>query len=523
MKKVSNFFKFIAIFFFSVLVFLACQKENVFQTGNSTVSNRDNGVSFDQMHNMLHFSTFKDAEDFTKSLQTQETDIQNVKNAYHQLGVDTAAEFFPNLTDHPVCLLHDQSLSFVSKRKAEEQVINAALDNGDDNIFSIVSNPYWKTILNVESAVHIGNRIYRFFDNGGIVIVLNNDWTRYNTIKNQQFDAIVSDFNVVVTSRASESWADCFVLDVNSNVLQEKAISIPRFQYVKIDVDKFSLKNLSQIESLSGSNTYLWKYSDGSTFTGLEPKREFVVNENLSVKISTGYIPDFEDPVPQVLIPCPDAFTVTKLTNNKFRFELPGFIPCSGDLKLRWSFSDGFVSGWNLNPFERIFTSNATVTCEYWTCVNVHAVCFRTKPIIVKCGDPKETFRQLTSSNWGGSGKAIRIDATLWVKNNEIGAKSNHFAKKLGIWWKLNLVYNSQGGCVDVAGSYLHGSECISKSKTQEKCLQPGASNGSITLTIPDQGLNFADPGKLSSGHRLRFLPGTWHGIGYGTPRLTLN
>jgi hypothetical protein len=125
--------------------------------------------------------------------------------------------------------------------------------------------------------------------------------------------------------------------------------------------------------------------------------------------------------------------------------------------------------------------------------------------------------------DWGGSGKPIRIEAALWVKNNEVGCKSKHFGKGILGWVQLNLIFNTNGVRIDIDGSYLNGSNCTKKTVKQENILSAGSSNGSIDLKIPDAGQNFADPGKLSSGHRIRILPGDWFGIGYGTPRLVLN
>ncbi|MDO8366322.1 MAG: hypothetical protein Q7T20_05950 [Saprospiraceae bacterium] len=98
----------------------------------------------------------------------KEADTAQVRSAYTSLGINVNAEYLPNLTDYPICLLKEQAIGgYTSARKAEETVINAALDNGDDNINSIVNFPFWKTALNADRAVHIGNRIYKYYDNGG--------------------------------------------------------------------------------------------------------------------------------------------------------------------------------------------------------------------------------------------------------------------------------------------------------------------------------------------------------------------
>jgi len=113
---------------------------------------------------MLHFNSFADLAAFTQSLQNKEADTAQVRSAYTTLGINVNAEYLPNLTDYPICLLKEQAIgSYTSARKAEESVINAALDNGDDNINSIVIFPFWKTALNSDRAVHVGNRIYKYY------------------------------------------------------------------------------------------------------------------------------------------------------------------------------------------------------------------------------------------------------------------------------------------------------------------------------------------------------------------------
>ncbi|MCZ2102323.1 MAG: hypothetical protein LC107_12405 [Chitinophagales bacterium] len=128
---------------------------------------------------MLSFASMQDFDDFVEDLKSQEQDSSAVIDAFIALGIDTSVEQTINITDYPVCKLMENSFpGFISARRIEEDAINADLNTGGD-AFSIIEDAYLKTALNADMSVHIGTRIFRFFDNGGLVIVLNNDWTAY--------------------------------------------------------------------------------------------------------------------------------------------------------------------------------------------------------------------------------------------------------------------------------------------------------------------------------------------------------
>jgi hypothetical protein len=129
--------------------------------------------------------------------------------------------------------------------------------------------------------------------------------------------------------------------------------------------------------------------------------------------------------------------------------------------------------------------------------------------------------------NGGGSGKDFRIDASIWVKTNEAGCKSKNFGKGLfGIFYPLNIIFNTQGVRLDIAGTVIQQNSsgvCNPFSVSGSTALTPGSNNASIELTVPLSGKNGADLGKLSSSHTIRKLPGTFFGFGITVPRLVLD
>ncbi len=476
------------------------------------------------VNGILTFPTYNDAKDYAKSLESKEQDQAQINAAYTQLGIDTSGETIPNLTDHPVCLVAEQTLGYTSARKIEENTINSLLDQGDDNVFSIVHDPYWKTLLNSDNAIRMGNRIYKYYENGGIAIVLNNDLALFDEIKQKVFDELEGAFNLVITDDSQEGWSAFFTLDADGKVVSEKPMLQLRFA-TDLDANgNKSVRNISLVEPVTanGSVTFQWKYANGSTFTGRNPNKTFSANESLVLTVGNGTVTT--DVTEATVLACSvESFTITSLGSNSRQFSLPDYNPTTSEYNIGWEFSDG-QTGAGGTVTKSFAPGSYTATCKAFRKTNGTLACQFTKNFVVNCGSEKTATGTITNSNWGGSGKNIKIDATIWVKNNEVGCKSRHFAKKLGVWLPLNLVYNSQGACVDIDGSYRHGNQCVTKNVTQEKCLQSGQSNGSITLTVSDPGANFSAPGLLSSGHRLRFTPGTWFGFGYGGPgRLVLN
>jgi hypothetical protein len=474
-------------------------------------------------HGMLKFTSYRAADDYTKSLQLQEQNPEVVRNAYIQLGVSINDSTSINLTDHPVCLLRDQSLGFLSKRKAEETVINNALNGGQD-VYSLVTNPYWKTILNQDGSVILGNRIYCFFDNEGVVIVLNSDWATYaNSVQSKTFEQIREGYNVMVTSSSSDSWKNGFDLDENANVVSEKILKIPRFKLVPSDAGKFSVENVSLIEAQSATSVYTWKYADGSSSQGLVPNRDINAGEALTVQINTSTTEPSTDVVLSPAIPCPENVTVTRLQGNKFRFELPGYSQGSiAYVKMRWVFSDGFVSGWDINPIERSFTSNGTVTCEFRNIQTNTLYCSVSKPIIVTCGMKRTAIGTLIFDQ---SGERWKLDASIWVQQGEVGSRVKYlkwYGAILG--WKPG--YN-RGSCASLTGTYVREitvpiNNCIDVSASGSKCLGEGTFPTSVAHTIAEVPAVFTKPGLLSARLGINVF-GTWRGFGYaGTAPIVL-
>lgn len=472
---------------------------------------------------MLHFNSFAELEAFTKSLQDKESDLEQVRNAYITLGVDVNAEYLPNLTDYPVCFVKEQAIGgYTSARKVEETVINTALNNGDDNVNSIVIFPFWKTALNADYAVHIGNRIYKYYDNGGVVIILNNDWGLYESVKTLPFESLRESFNLIVTSDAREGWSNYFTLSTDGSAIQAaKTVFLPRFVAQVTTDDKFIITNVSLVETKNVGNTFRWIYADNTVSFGPNPTKAIAKNESIVLVIDNGDgIQTTLTGLESILACSTDNFTITPLANNQFRFELPGYNQVTSEYYLRWVFSDGSTSA--SNPFVKIFTSNGSVTCQLLHKSNNAVACQFTKSIFVNCGNKKTHSESFIFEQ---SNQRWKLDGSIWVQTGEVGCRVKYLRWRGAIlkWQPAN----NDGSHAGLSGLYIRevfnpNKNCIDVTASGYNQLGFGTWPTSISHTISDVPNIFSKPGQLSAKLGID-VNGTWRGWGYaGKAKLVL-
>lgn len=361
-------------YFLTLILITGCAKEALFELNQANSLELRSGVTPTVANGMLHFNTFGDFETFIQDLETQELDTLNLKNAYTALGIDVTADSIPNLTDHPVCLQTEQGFpGFTSARKSEEIVINAALDNGDD-IFSIVEDPYLKTALNSSYSVHIGTRILKYYDNGGIAIVLNNNWTEYDSIKSLPFDSVAFTPEVIITSDARANWTRFYEIDSLGNILAEK-------EYI-ID------------DTIAASPLYC-DFSDDLVISQLT---------NGNIRIDFPYFELF------------DKYEWTYEGGGKiYGYPYPLIIDCaemnSGTVTLTlWDVCHECPTGW-------IRRCVATINFE------------------CHCGEKRTKHDIITSKI---NGQTWKIEASIWVKSKQVGCRMKYLRKYWVGWLPAN-------------------------------------------------------------------------------------
>lgn len=210
-----------------------------------------------------------------------------------------------------------------------------------------------------------------------------------------------------------------------------------------------------------------------------------------------------------------ENFTITNLTPNQIKFELPGYVEPNVYYTIKWVFSDGQTS--TSNPTTKTFSSNGMATCQLFHKYNNTLACQFTKPYFVKCGDKKSASTTFIKTQCGQKWK---LDCSIWVQSGEVGCKVKYLKRVAFVW----LPANNQGACSDISGTYKRQVEsCVDVIASGSKCLGNGTYPTSVAFTIPEINNVFADPGNLSSGHKIKVC-GTWFGPGTGgVPRLVLN
>jgi hypothetical protein len=499
-----------------------CNKDSVVSSTKSSSMFAQDRTNPTVTHEMLTFTSFEELASFTTALQDKEQDTTEVKNAYATLGININADTIPNLTDHPVCLVMENAIGgYTSARKAAETVINAALNKGDSTINSIVIFPYWKTALNANNAVHVGNRIYKYYDNGGIAIVLNDDWTLYGSIYNQSYESLHESFNLIVTSDAREGWDQYFTFNTDQSIHTAKQIFMPRFVAVQSAGGKLAIVNNSLVESTAGASTFTWYYSDNTSSTGQTPNRTIGSTEALTVIIDNGSgTKDTLSGTESILACDAPIFTITYLSNGSIRFELPGYNPATSPYNLVWTFSDGSTS--TSNPVTKTFAANGTVTCSlYWKSTGALS-CYNTKSFFVKCGEKKSVSNTYIFDQ---GNQRWKLDGSIWVQTGEVGCKVKYLRWRGAILgW---LAANNQGACADISGTYIRevynpNKNCITINASGSKCLGSGTYPTTVSFTISEIPNVFGNPGALSAGLGIK-VSGVWKGWGYsGKPRLVL-
>jgi hypothetical protein len=386
--------------------------------------------------------------------------------------------------------------------------------------------PYQKTALNSDRAVHIGNRIYKYFDNGGIAIVLNDDWALYSTIKSLPFESLRESFNLIVTSNAREGWENYFNLGSEGEIQSAKMIFAPRFVAEQTADGKYAIKNVSWVETKIGANTFKWTYSDNSVSYGINPTKTVFLTESIRLTVDNGEGKQETYSGTESILACSvDNFTITFLANNQVKFELPGYNAATSQYNIRWQFS--FSASSTSNPVTKTVTASGvhSVTCQMLHKSDNSLACQFTKTFVIKCGDKKTASgsTQYTVSQCSPD-QRWKLDGSIWVQDGEVGCKVKYLRRIAGVWVPA---YN-QGCKADLSGTYYKevttptGKECQKKTAEGFNSLGEGTFPTSISHTIAETGNIFADPGNLSAGLGIKVC-GVWRGWGYSSvPRLVL-
>lgn len=406
---------------------------------------------------MLHFSSYSDFEDYIGKLRTMSGDSSAVVAAYGRLGISSdldgismesaARQYIQHYTQHPICQEAELQLAgFSSARQAEEAVIKAGMLDGDDDAQTLIAEAYLKSALNADYAVKIGTRIFKFYENGGVLIVLNNNWPRYNEIKDLDYTLLKSGGSVVVTNSDKSEWGAYYHIDQSGKVAGERAYTLP------VTV----ISEVALACDIPASSFVVTQLAEGAL------RLEITNNEY-------------------------DLYEWT-LPDGSVRQGNPVFLNCSElqggmnsiVLDVYW------VSPSNPNYRRRICSGVVRVECS--------------------CGVWRRRDDQLIRTV---NGQTWRIRAALWVLPGQVGCEMNYLRKRLGVWLPARSgdVRTDIRGTYK---RELPNLSCIDISINRFRALGPGTFPTSVSVVEPELNRVFREPFMLNSGHTMNTQGTLW-------------
>ncbi len=496
--------------------FIQCTKET-----NEIKSNSYDHLSKNLIHfrgegpevdnGMLVFATHADIPSFIYDLRDAE-DTQLERNVlYGAIGItDEIKAQGLNYTDNPACVALESEFGFHSLRESEENDLFSSLDRGDSTRVAIIADPYWKTLLNMDKSIQIGNRIFKFYDSGLIAIVGNADIGVYNDLNNTDELDILEGHNLRLGSATKENIGDFYDVDEYGNIEYLKPLVDVQITHELNSDESISLVNNSFIEYEDGTHViYKWIYSDASYFIGINPDRIFATHD--SVDLVFGNPSNDYDTLriyPRACII--SDFTITRLSGTTFRFSVSFG---SSQYIIKWLFGDGASATGEVVehtyapgiPLSTIVTCQAirnsggpgqgTVACEASKTLNLDE----------KCNERgnNEDMQQFNigSERW-------RIDCKIWIDGGiggwfttgDVGSRTKSM-KKVLIGWAGR---DAQQVWISLEGRYFRrtGSSCVLH--LVPFIEETELNSGNVQRNINDNNDPRTDPDQLWSTHKMK-------------------
>lgn len=424
---------------------------------------------------MLSFSNPNDIQATLDYLREAESTQAKIDSAYASIGITPAMrDSTIRYTDHPVCKKFETDLGFTSQRSYEEYDIFDKMDNGD-SLNSIVDNPYFKTLQNQFGCLKVGNRIIKAFPSGTRIIIGNNDYNLYNSVKALDENQISESYNLRITG-IIDSINNEFYTKIDSPFhLTTNYVKDIKFVSTLNDDSTITISNSTFIEYSDGSQpTYQYLYSNQTTSSGIQPTQTIGYLDSLRVIIGNsgnGYDTAFVYPRYCAI----NNIHIWNLGGNRFYFRLNHYaFPDGGRYSLstggqiEWDFGDGSPVIYNSEHVHTYaITGNYTVTASIVSYPNGirYVWCYKSAPVVVSC--PTRHSTKEDNQKYNTSDGEYRLDVKIWIDQNfmttgNVGSRSktlryNNFLKAYftrsvnRIWTALEGLYNrSSGPCMSV-------------------------------------------------------------------------
>ena len=469
---------------------------------------------YDVANGMLVLEDYSVFDELITLLREAEDTQVERDTIYQNLGINTNSGI--NYTDNPACLKFEANADYISLRNVEEDALFYELDRGNQDINSIISDPYGKTLLNQDRTIQIESRIFKIFDSGLIVVVANGDISTYSSMNSSNENEISTGYNVRVLGVTGDKVDQYFNISDGGKVISGKLVNeISIDQRYGMD-DEVQLVNNSFIEYQDGSTpTFKWVYPDESWYIGVQPDRTFQAGD--TVVLVSGNPSNGQDTT--IIYPrscyLGDDLDITQIGPRTYRYSasINWGPPSHWQYELRWVFGDGntalgegvhehtYGPGVDLCDIEvtlqAIRLSNGTVACEFTEKLNY----------IPECEDRgSDSDEQVFPNNW-------RIDCKIWVDGGvggwltvgNVGSRTKSMKKGFaGIWSgrKAEQVW------VSLEGDYLEETPSLCSpdcSIVEVPFLEETETNsGNVQRNLSNSNKVFYESNELWSTHKMK-------------------
>lgn len=425
-------------------------ENNMHIRSNSYVINPNGRVVNE--NGILYFPTIQDFTSIREELLDKNQINSFNEAAYQYLSIDSDSEMF--ITENPINKVFEESMNFLSFRYFEEAALELHMTTSDEPRDFVkekrLYDEHTKTLFNKEKQIKIGKKYFKLYDDGALLMVGNNDRSKFDELSAIDHYNIETSMNVRVLDFENTEKSFLFNFDNNRNRLDKDAIDL------NIGIKRDAYGNLfpvnrTFIDLISNATiSYKWIFEDGTTQIVTQPNK--IVQEGEVIKLELLRDGITTDSTKIIVRGGPETkcdHIIRHVARNRCIMDV--FIEIAwqdGTIgRVEWTLPNGQVtSGTNTLNGNVVRVNADNNGTPYVLIVRLYAkdgslICWQNHTIICECGitgsnDDEQEYPTLINGNrW-------RIDVEIWCTDNlfvtSVGSKSRSMRKVTIGWAKRN-------------------------------------------------------------------------------------
>jgi hypothetical protein len=215
---------------------------------------------------MLHFESLDDFIYEINRIRELESDSNVINKVFQEWNIDFNQKD-TLVTSNPICEREEKKFqNFLSARKKEESEVFKKLSKGE-NTFTLIKDPYLKTFLNEENSVKIGNRYFKVYSDG-LVLIVDKDFNLFKKLsKLENIKDVRQSESVSITNTELKSWNKKISFEERrNNTSQRSTCVIPSYliDIVEIGPGDYRVEYIGP----NSYDLYQWTFSLGIPTTG---------------------------------------------------------------------------------------------------------------------------------------------------------------------------------------------------------------------------------------------------------------